>query len=163
MTGHETVKRNVATAICGSSAVAELAARHFGRGLKVIVNAYGDHGFPGEDDAPFAFIYSDGENEIGNVAEETFEFVIVVAGCDSADGLTVSEVTPRTDSANGLVVSGVMDKIEELRTTIEEIVRDGNFGAVFNTATRTEATLLDWPLEWAALRVSFYDPQTIDE
>lgn len=162
MTSHESVKRAVAQAICDSSEVAELAVRHFGRGLKVIVNAYGDNGFPGEEDAPYAFIYSDGENEIGNVADETFEFVIVIGGCDEG-GLTVSEVSARTDTENGLVVSGIMDKIEQLRAAVEDIVRGGRFGAVFNTASRTESEMLDWPLEWASLRCSFYDPQSIND
>ena len=33
--------------------------------------------------------------------------------------------------------------------------------SVFRTATRTEADVADYPLEWAELRLSFFEPETI--
>lgn len=161
MTGHETIKRNVATAIANSAEVLAYCQEHFGRGCKVMVNVYGAEGWPNEADAPFVFIYSDGENEIGNVDEETFEFVIVVAGADNSDSPTVVAELERSETANGLVVRGIADKVEGLRNLVETIVSDGCFGAVYNTATRTESDALDYPLEWAQLRVSFFEPQSL--
>ncbi len=161
MTLHETIKRNVATAIANSDDVLAFCQTNFGRGCKVLVNIYGAQGWPGEEDAPFVFIYSDGENEIGNVDEETFEFAIVVGGADSSDSPTVETTMERGESSNGLVVRGIADKVEALRNIVEAIVKEGNFGAIYNTATRTESDALDYPLEWAQLRVSFYEPQSL--
>ena len=161
MIGHEYIKQQVAFAIANSTEIRDFCIREFGRGLQVIVNAYGAKGWPGEEESPFAFLYSDGENESGNVAEETFEIVCVIGAASATDGTDCVTEAPRTNEQNGLVINGMAEKIEALRGIVEEIVRAGDFGAVLDTTTRTESAVLDWPLEWATLRLGFYEPETL--
>ena len=161
MIGHEYIKQQVAFAIANSAETKDFCIREFGRGLQVIVNAYGAKGWPGEEESPFVFLFSDGENESGNVDEETFEIVCVVGAASATDGTDCVTEAVRTDEQNGLVINGMAEKIEVLRGIVEDIVRAGDFGAVFDTATRTESSVLDWPLEWAMLRLSFYEPETL--
>ena len=74
-----TVRVAAARLIAADAAVAAYCAEQFGRALLVIVDRYGVDGIPGEKDAPYAWLYTDGENEHGNVDAETFEFVVEVA------------------------------------------------------------------------------------
>ena len=108
---HEQIKLNVAQAIAEDADIRAYCVENFGRPLQVIVNRYGAEGFPGEAEAPFAFLYSDGENELGAVDEETFDFCIVVGAVDASDSPTKNAVMVRSDSSSGLVVCGIADKV----------------------------------------------------
>jgi len=162
MSPHETIKLNVATAIRDSVEIRDYCIQHFGRGLQVIVNRYGDEGYPGEEEAPFAFLYSDGENESGAVDENTFDFVVVVGGVDAGSSPRKAVSGVRSDSANGMVVSGIAAEVEELREKVIEILKASTYGACFRTVVRSESNLNDYPLEWAKCRASFFEPETLN-
>ena len=161
MISHEQIKLSVALAVANSQEIAAYCRENFGETLNVIVNRYGQDGFPGESDAPFCYIYSDGENEMGDVDEESFEFVIIVGGVDDGESPRRRTVIEATDETSGLVVCGIADKIETVRGMIEEIVRKSVHGAIFRTCARTESNLCDYPLEWAKLRVNYSEPETL--
>ena len=160
MSPHETIKLNVARAIANDTTIRDYCIQHFGRGLSVIVNVYGSEGYPGENEAPFCWLYSDGLNESGFVDEETFEFVIVGAVDPSPAPKRVA-YQERTATQNGLQVNGIAAEVEALRELIYNLIDGGSYGAIFRTATRAEADVADWPLEWANLRLSFFEPETI--
>lgn len=162
MSPHETIKLNVAEAIANSEAVREFCVEHFGRGLAVIVNSFGAEGSPGEREAPFCWIYSDGTNEIGFVDEQTFEFVIVVGALDDQAAPTRRVYAARTATANGIQVNGIAGEVEALRELVYAVVNQCGPGAILRTATRTEAGVADYPLEWAELRLSYFEPETTD-
>lgn len=161
MSPHETIKANVAKAIADSTAIRDWCISHFGRGLAVIVNTYGSEGAPGEKESPFCWIYSDGVNESGFVDEETFEFVIVVGATDPSPVPTRSTVYQRTATANGLTINGIASVIETLREMVYAVVADCAPGAILRTASRNEANVADYPLEWADLRLSYFEPESI--
>lgn len=161
-TTHEQIKESLALDIATDAELAAYCRAQFGRPPLVIVNRYGDDGFPGESVSPFVFLCSDGENELGDVDEETFEVVATVGACDAADSPTRKVLRERTDEASGLVVSGIADRLEAVRGMVERIVRKSTHGACFRTAARTESSLLDWPLEWAQLRINYFEPETLD-
>lgn len=163
MTLHETVKLNVATAIADSAEIRDYFVRNLGGVPKVLVNRYGEKGFPGEAEAPFVFIYSDGENEAGDVDEETFEFCILVGAVDSCESPRRTVVRVQSDSQSGLVVEGIADLVEHVRELIVGILRQSNHGAIFRSVTKKESSLNDYPLEWAEMRCSCYEPNTLDE
>lgn len=163
MTPHETVKLNVATEIADSAEIREYFVQHLGGVPNVLVNRYGEKGFPGEAEAPFIFIYSDGENEAGDVDEETFEFCVVVGAVDSSESPRRTVVRVRSDSQSGLVVEGIADLVETVREMILGILRKSNHGAIFRSVTKKESALNDYPLEWAEMRCSYYEPETLDE
>ena len=160
---HEQIKLNVAQAIAEDADIRAYCVENFGRPLQIIVNRYGAEGFPGEAEAPFAFLYSDGENELGAVDEETFDFCIVVGAVDASDSPTKNAVMVRSDSSSGLVVCGIADKVEHVREQIADIVRRSVHGACFRTAMRSESNLCDYPLEWAKLRVNYFEPETLED
>lgn len=162
-TAHEQIKLNVAQAIAEDAEIKAYCVANFRRPLQVIVNRYGEEGFPGEAEAPFAFLYSDGENELGSVDEETFDFVIVIGAVDPADSPTKNAVMERSQDSSGLVVCGIADKVEAVRGMVERIVRQSVHGACFRTASRTESNLCDFPLEWAKLRCNFFEPETLED
>ena len=163
MIAHETLKLNLANAIAADPEITALAVENFGRGLDVIVNRYGAQGFPGEKQAPFCFIYSDGEIELGDVGERTFEIVVVVGGVDSSATPRVHRVAERTEQASGVVVYGIQGVLEELREKVMKLAEKSVHGAIFNTATESENSLLDYPLEWSKARLNYYEPETLDK
>ena len=156
------VRVAAARLIAADAAVAAYCAEQFGRGLLVIVDRYGVDGIPGEKDAPYAWLYTDGENEHGNVDAETFEFVVEVGAVDTALRPSYTEEAPRTTGANGLVLGGIAEKVERLRELVLAAITRGHVGACFNTAARTENSMSGFPLEFAALRMNFTYPETLD-
>lgn len=162
MVAHETLKLNLANAIAADPEITALAIQHFGRGLDIIVNRYGAQGIPGEKEAPFCFIYSDGENELGDVGDRTFEIVVVVGGVDKSVTPSVTRIAERTSEASGVVVYGIQQVLEEIREKIMKLAEKSLNGALFNTATETENSVLDYPLEWAKARLNYYEPETLD-
>lgn len=164
MTPHETLKMNLADAIYASEEICGYVKREFGRELLVIVNRYGAQGFPGENEAPFVWIFSDdGENEAGDVDEETFEIGIVFGAVDTGPCVRKFIKHLRTENAPGLEVYGCLDKIETVREMIFALVAESCHGAIFRSVTRTESNVADFPLEWAKLGVTYAEPDTLDE
>lgn len=161
MSPHEDIKLAVARAIAGSEEIRAYCVENFGSGLAVFVNVYGAEGHPGEKDAPFCWLYSDGTNESGFVDEETFEIVCVVGAVDPSPVPKRVAYQERTETQNGLQVNGIAAEVEALRELICNLIDSGSYGAIFRTATRTEADVADYPLEWAELRLSFFEPETI--
>ena len=161
MSPHEDIKLAVARAIANSEEIRAYCVENFGRGLAVIVNVYGAEGHPGEKEAPFCWLYSDGTNDSGFVDEETFEIVCVVGAVDPSPAPSRNVLAERTATRNGLQVAGIAAQVEALRELIYNVVNSGSYGAIFRTATRTEADVADYPLEWAEMRLSFFEPETI--
>ena len=161
MTPH-TVRVNAARLVAADETIAAYCAQNFGRGLLVIVDRYGLEGIPGERDAPYAWLYTDGENDLGNVDAETFEFVVEVGAVENALRPSHTEEAARTASANGLVLGGIAEKVERLRELVLAAITRGHVGACFNTAARTENSMSGFPLEFAALRMNFTYPETLD-
>jgi hypothetical protein len=148
--------------VAANEAIAVYCAENFGRGLQVIVDRYGLEGVPGENDAPYAWIYTDGENELGNVDAESFEFVVEVGAVNPAIRPSYTVERERAAAANGLVLGGIAAKVEELRELVFAAIAGGAVGACFNTASRTEDSVSGFPLEYAALRMNFTYPATLD-
>lgn len=158
-----TVRVAAARLIAADASIAAYCAQNFGRGLLVIVDRYGVDGIPGEKDAPYAWLYTDGENELGNVGAETFEFVVEVGAVENALRPSYTEEAARTASANGLVLGGIAEKVERLRELVLAAITRGHVGACFNTAARTENSMSGFPLEFAAIRMNFIYPETLTE
>ena len=164
MTPHETLKMNLATAITDSTDICEYVKSEFGRELLVVVNRYGAQGFPGEKEAPFVWIFSEeGENEAGDVDEETFDIGIVFGVVDTGPCVRKYVKKLRTENAPGLEVYGCLDKVETVREMIFALVAQSNHGAIFRSATRLESNVADYPLEWAKLTARYAEPDTLDE
>lgn len=161
MTNHAQIKADFATAIADSEEVRDYCVEHFGKPPLVIVDWFGANGSPGVKEAPFVFVYSADENEIGFVDEETFNVHVVVGGCDDGTGPTREVRRDRTDEKSGLVVNGIASVLEGLRNIVESIAESGAAGAVPRTMTRVESSTADYPLEWAKLNIDFYEPQTL--
>ena len=159
---HENVKLALAQAIATDARTVEMCKSAFGQTPLVIVNRYGEDGFPGEDEAPFVFIYSDGESEAGDVDEETFDFCVLFGATDPSQTPRRRRLMTRTDDSAGLIVSGMAEEVEAVRERIFEIVQTSVHGAIFRSATRTESNVNDYPLEWAQLRVTYAEPDTLD-
>jgi hypothetical protein len=159
---HEEIKLAVATALARNEQIKNFSLENFGATPLVVVNRYGAEGFPGEDEAPFIFIYSDGENESGDVDEETFDFCIVFGAVDPSRTPRTKVLIPRSADASGLVVSGMAEEVERVREMIFQVAAQSIHGAIFRSATRTESNMSDYPLEWAKLRVSYAEPDTLD-
>lgn len=162
MTSHASIKAAVAEAIRASEDVRAFCVEHFGRGALVIVDWFGAEGAPGEREAPYVFLYSTGENQTGQVDEETFEFSIEIGGV--AAGMvgpprTVSSA--RTATENGMVVNGCAAELEELRTIVVGILKSGAFGASLRSVTLSESSVITYPLEWSSIRCEFFEPDTI--
>lgn len=161
-TPHETLKVNLATAIADDTELCAFVKENFGAMPLVIVNRYGAEGFPGEKEAPFVWIFSeDGENEAGDVDEETFAVGIVCGAVDTGPCVRKFVKRLRGDSRAGIEVYGVLDKVEALRERIFSIVKRSTHGAIFRSATRTESNLLDYPLEWAKLTAQYAEPEIL--
>lgn len=160
---HEQIKLNVATEIADNAEIRDYFVEHLGGVPKVLVNRYGEKGFPGEAEAPFVFVYSDGENQAGDVDEETFEFCIVVGAVDPSESPRRTVVRVLSNAQSGLVVEGIADRVEHVRELILGILRKSNHGAIFRFVTKKESSLNDYPLEWAEMRCSYYEPNTLDE
>lgn len=156
------VRVAAARLVAANAAIAAYCAENFGRGLQVIVDRYGVEGLPGEDDAPYAWIYADGENELGNVDAESFEFVVEVGAVNPAIRPSHTVEAARSASANGLVLGGIAAKVEALRELVFRAIAGGHVGAMFNTASRTEDSVSAFPLEYAALRMNYTYPETLD-
>jgi len=156
------VRVAAARLVAANEAIAAYCAENFGRGLQVIVDRYGLEGAPGEDDAPYAWIYTDGENELGNVDANTFEFVVEVGAVNPAIRPSHTVEAQRTGTANGLVLGGIAAKVEALRELVFRAIAGGHVGAMFNTASRIEDSVSGFPLEFAALRMNFIFPETLD-
>ena len=155
------VRVAAARLIAENAAIAAYCAEHFGRALQVFVACYGIDP-PGEDDAPYAWIYVDGENELGNVGASTLEFVVEVgAVCGGLRPHYVEETT-RTASQNGLWIGGISGEVEELRELVYQTIAGGHVGAMFNAASRAENSVAAFPLEYAALRMNVVTPEVLD-
>jgi hypothetical protein len=159
---HEEIKLAVAEDLARNEEIRNYCIEHFKATPLVIVNRYGAEGFPGEDEAPFIFIYSDGENESGDVDEETFDFCIVFGAVDPSKSPRTKVLMKRTADSSGLVVSGMAAEVEHVREMILRMVEESVHGAIFRSAARTESNMSDYPLEWAKLRVSYAEPDTLD-
>ena len=109
------VRVAAARLVAADETIAAYCAENFGRGLLVIVDRYGVDGLPGEKDAPYCWLYTDGDNELGNVDADTFEFVVEVGAVDDAIRPSYTEEAARTAAANGLVLGGIAEKVERLR------------------------------------------------
>ncbi len=163
-TPHETLKENLATAIADDTALVQYFVDTFGAAPLIIVNRYGAAGYPGENEAPFVWIFSeDAENDAGDVDEETFAVGVVVGACERNDSPRKFIKRLRTGEAAGLEIYGNLDKIEVAREKILAIARSSSHGAIFRTATRTESNLLEYPLEWAKLRLEYLEPETLSD
>jgi len=163
MINHHTVMRNICNALTGSEAVRSWCVKVFGKGCHIQLDAYGAEGLPGEAEAPFIFVFSDGENEsAGQIGEATFEAIVVAGVCSKVEGGTdIQKITPRTEKANGLAVFGIAEKAEELLAIALGIVQRGNHGAVFRTAYISGSGTVDYSLQWSRARLSFYELQTL--
>lgn len=161
MTNHSQIKLNIARAIRDDDEVRSWCISHFGRGALVIVDWFGSQGAPGVRESPFVFVYSAAENDAGMVDEETFDVHVVVGGQSSASTPARREETARTSDANGLVVNGIAAELEELRNIVERVILGADVGAVPRTFTRVESSTSEWPLEWAKLNVSYFEPETL--
>ena len=163
MTAHHTILRNIADALTASTAIRDWCVAHFGRGCHVQLDAYGAAGLPGQSEAPFILLYSDGENDgAGEVDEETFEAILIAGIVSKVEGGTdTAAVSVRSATANGLTVCGIADQAEALRELALEVIQDGNFGANYRKSVKTASGTLDYPLQWARARMSFYEYQTL--
>ena len=162
MTSHQSIKQGMATAISQSEAVRDFCVENFGRGALVIVDWYGSEGTPGEKESPFVFVASESDdNESGFVDEETFAVTVIVGACDASDEPRKLVDVERTATQNGLVLNGIGKSVEDFRSVVEGVIRGGAFGATVRTITRTEAATSDYPLEWAKIRVEFFEPQSM--
>lgn len=157
------VRVAAARAVSGSSAIATYCAEHFGRALLVIVDRYGVDGAPGERDAPYCWLYSDGDNELGNVESESFEFVVEVGAISSSLRPSYTQEAERTASANGLVLGGISAYVETLRDMVIDVIANTGVGACFNSASRAENSMSGFPLEFAAARMNFTYPTTLGD
>lgn len=156
------VRVAAARLIAADNAIAAYCKTNWGRGLQVIVDRYGVDGLPGENDAPYAWLYTDGENELGNVDANTFEFVIEIGAVDKGLRPSYTVDSIRSADANGLVLGGIAAQVETLRDMVLAAVMRGHVGACFNTASRAENSVSGFPLEYAALRMNFTYPETLD-
>ena len=155
------VRVAAARLVAASEAIALYCRENFGRALLVCVDRYGVDGVPGEADAPYAWLYTDGENELGNVSAESFEFVVEVGAVDDSLRPSYNQEAARTASANGLVLGGIAEKVERLRELVLDAITSGHVGACFNTAARSENSMSGFPLEYAALRLNYSYPETL--
>ena len=163
-TPHEQLKQNLAAALADETALVAYVRETFGKTPLIIVNRYGAQGFPGEEEAPFIWIFSeDAENEAGDVDEEAFTVGVVFGAVDGGPCARKVVSRRRTDEAAGIETYGVMAEVEAVREMIFDVVRRSTHGAIFRSATRTEANLLDYPLEWAKLRIDYAEPDTLDD
>jgi hypothetical protein len=96
------------------------------------------------------------------VDEETFDFCIVFGVVDPSKSPRTKVLMKRTADSSGLVVSGMAAEVEHVREMILAIVSESVHGAIFRSASRTESNMSDYPLEWAKLRVSYAEPDTLD-
>lgn len=162
MVTHSYIKAAIAQAVASSNEVKEFCVDHFGRGALVIVDWYGAEGEPGEEESPFVFVYSaNNTDEGGFVDEETYTARIVVGSCDPNGEPTKDSTTGRTETSNGLVTNGIGALVEEFRNIVEGVVKSASCGAVARTYRREEVSTREYPLEWAALEVEFFEPQTL--
>ena len=110
---------------------------------------------------PCYLFSEDGENEAGDVDEETFTVGIVFGAVDTGPCVRKFVKRLRGDSRAGIEVYGVLDKVEAVRERIFSIVKRSTHGAIFRSATRTESNLLDYPLEWAKLTAQYAEPEIL--
>ena len=163
MTAHATIRRNIADKLTAATAIKNFCVAGWSLGCAVILEAFGIEGLPAADDAPFLFVYSDGENESGGeTSDSTFE-VVLLAGCLSvaAEGsLDETVVSTRTATANGLTVRGGSANAEALLALA--ITATDNVGAVLRSVRITSSGTIEHPLHWARARLSFYEPNTLN-
>jgi hypothetical protein len=162
MTAHHTIMRTVCDKLAASTAIRDWCVAQFSKGCQIQLDAFGAAGLPGVEDAPFLFVYADGENEAeGSVSEETFEFIIIAGVQSKTDGgIDQTVVSARTAAANGLTVNGIADLAETLRGLALTAIRATEVGAIYRSAVLSESGTLDYPLQWARARLSFFEPQT---
>ena len=162
MTSHRQIMTDAATAVRDSETVRAYAVQHFGRGLEINVGAY-PQGIPGEADAPFLWLYAEGENE-EVAADETFTVRAVVGALVQGpygEKKIKSVVTERTATANGLVVNGGNKLVEDFRDIIMGVVREAKAGAIVSKMRRTENDLSHFPLEWAEFEIDYFEPEAL--
>jgi hypothetical protein len=163
MTAHATIRRAIADLLAASTAIKNFCVSNYALGCAVQLEAFGFDGMPGQADAPFLFVYSDGENEsAGEISEATFE-VILVAGCISlaAEGaLDEVIISTRSAAANGLTVRNGTANPEALLGLALAAIGPARVGAVFRKASVTSSSTVDHPLHWAKARISYYEPNT---
>ena len=165
MINHHKVMRNLCDALTASDAVRLFCVGNFAKGCHIQLNAYGAEGLPDETQAPFIFVFSDGENEsAGEIGEASFEVTIVAAVCSQTEGGTdIQAISERTKDANGLTVVGIAEKADELLTIALDVVKRGNHGAILRTATISGSGTLDYPLQWSRARLTFYESYTLSD
>lgn len=164
MIAHHQILKNLAEAVAGSAAVLEYCKNNFGRGLAVKVGAYADQ-IPDADEAPFLWIFSEGQNT-SIAKDEHFVATFIVGACPkspSDERVVQTRIAERTDDANGLVVSGGGAQVEDLRDLILGIVRAAKPGARVANFTRSENNLSHQPLEWAVFEVELVLDISLDE
>lgn len=161
---HSDVRYSMANSIWLSDAVRDWCASNYGRGCSVILEAFGIEGAPTVKDAPFIFIYSDGENETaGLIAQATFE-VVVVAGVKSKaalGSLDEETIAPRSATDNGLKVRRGVADAEKLLGLALMAVDESACGAVVQSYSVTSEGMVEHPLHWARARVAFMDALTM--
>lgn len=144
-------------AVRDSEAVRAFCVEHFGRGLAVHICAYAA-AIPGEDDAPFLWLYPEPiEDELKN-ADKTFAVHCIVGCCvkgESGEKKIVETVTERTATANGLTISGAGDTVDALRELCIAAIRAAKCGAIQTAIRQTEADVSHFPLEWAEFFFEF--------
>lgn len=162
MTTHATIRRTIADKITAAAAVRDFCVERYAIGCQVLLEAFGIDGLPGVNDAPFVFVYSDGENEMaGETSEATFE-VALLAGCLSVapeGALDETVVSTRTAAANGLIVRGGSANAEALLCLA--VTAANNPGALLRSVAITSSGTIEHPLHWARARLSYYEPNTL--
>lgn len=164
MISHRQIMINMATAVRDSQAVLDYCTSNFSRGLNIHVGAYADQ-IPSEEDSPFLWIFTEGDNE--TVAkDETLTVSFFVAGCplgSTGEKVINNTITQRTASTNGLVVNGANKIIEDLRDIILSVIRNAKSGGRVVNFTRSENDLAHQPLEWAAFDVDIQLDISLEE
>lgn len=157
---HAEVKRALARAVADDTRVRDFCIEHFGRGALVIVDWYGAEGAPGENEAPYIFIYSTGENSGGAVDEKTLDIMIECGGiCSNIPSR--ERVVERTATANGLAINGCAFELEQLREIVIDIARGVDVGMAYRSVSYTESSTASFPLEWAESRLTYFVPNDI--
>lgn len=157
---HSDIKEAVANALADDTEIRDYCIGVWGRGALVIVDAYGAAGTPSEEESPYIFLYSSGESSTGEVDEETFTMSVEVGG--AFDTLREETRRERTATQNGLKVAGCLRQLEELREKVIGIIKRGAYGPAVREVVKVESSVANWPLEWAACEVNFYQPQGLD-
>lgn len=164
MKSHRSILVKAAEAVADSREIAEYCREHFGRALDITVGAYAS-GVPTEKDSPFLWITPSDREESEMVAnDEVFQARFVVAGCvkgDAGERVINARLRERTESENGLTVNGGNEIVETLRDMIAEVVLNAKAGAIVSGIAREENDISHFPLEWATMYVTYFEPEAL--